>query len=200
MSPRVYQMAKRPTGLTARRREDFAPPSAKPLPDVVAVDRATECHVTPPDVAARMVEYLGEGGDYLTLEPSAGTGALSGALLASGHSRYELCQIERHNSLAAQLHKFGPVINRCFLDYAAEARGKVAFPRVLMNPPFRKVRQHIAAARSLMGRNGHSCAPVLVALVPITFETDGAETLEDLPENTFALAKVRTKIIRIVEG
>lgn len=52
----------------------------------VVVDRATECHVTPAGVAARMARYLGPTGDYLTLEPSAGTGALIKALLASGHS------------------------------------------------------------------------------------------------------------------
>ena len=166
--------------------------------EVVAVDRATECHVTPPDVAARMVEYLGAPGDKLTLEPSAGTGNLSRALLESGHSRYELCQVERHIKLAGTLHKFGPVINRCFLEYAAEARGKVEFPRVIMNPPFSGVRQHVAAALSLMGRNGHDCAPRLVALVPVTFRHPDAEELETLADDTFATAKVRTKIIRII--
>lgn len=197
MNPAVYTRPAKPLRIHVRRRQDFEPIEKREAPAIVAVDKATECHVTPADVAARMVEYLGPRGDFLTLEPSAGTGALSGALIESGHSSSELCQVERHNSLAAGLYKFGPVINRCFLEYAEEVRGKVQFPRVLMNPPFRKVRQHIAAARSLMGRNGHDCAPVLVALVPITFEAEGAETLETLPDSTFALAKVRTKIIRI---
>jgi hypothetical protein len=66
-----------------------------------------------------------------------------------------------------------------------------------MNPPFREVRKHIAAARDLMGPHGHGEAPTLVALVPITFQTDGMETLEHLPDDTFDTAKVRTKIIRI---
>lgn len=143
-----------------------------------------------------MVRYLGPVGDYLTLEPSAGTGNITRALLDSGHSRYELCQVERHNSMAAALHKYGPVINRCFLEYAADARGKVEFPRIIMNPPFSDVRKHIAAARSLMGSGGHAEAPTLVALVPVTFEADGMETLEHLPDDTFATAKVRTKIVR----
>jgi hypothetical protein len=161
------------------------------------VDKATECHVTPDDVARRMVGYLGPVRDMLTLEPSAGTGQLVRALLASGHSRYELTMVERHIGLAGGLYQYGPVINRCFLEYAEEARGKVSFPRVIMNPPFSKVRQHIAAALSLMGNNGHDCAPVLVALVPVTFDHPRAETLETLPQDTFALAKVFTKIIRI---
>ncbi|MCY1170787.1 hypothetical protein D9M73_108770 [compost metagenome] len=144
-----------------------------------------------------MVRYLGDVGDYLTLEPSAGTGNLSRALIESGHSRYELVQVERHTKLAGQLHRFGTVINRCFLEYAFEVRGKVQFPRVIMNPPFREVRKHIAAARDLMGAHGHSEAPTLVALVPITFQTDDMETLEHLPDDTFATAKVLTKIVRI---
>lgn len=196
MNPAVYKRPDKPLRLSVKRRDDFAPVAVAPAPEIVAVDRATECHVTPPDVAARMVEYLGRRGDYLTLEPSAGTGNLSRALLDSGHSRYELCQIERHIKLAAGLHKYGPVINRCFLEYAEEARGKVEFPRIIMNPPFSDVRKHIAAARSLMGHHGHEEAPTLVALVPITFEADAMETLERLPDDTFATAKVRTKIVR----
>lgn len=197
MKREVYRMAKRPSFVPVKRRDDFPAIEAKPAPEVVTVDRATECHVTPMDVAARMVRYLGETCDRLTLEPSAGTGNLTRALLESGHSRYELTQVERHIQLASGLRQFGPVINRCFLEYAAEARGKVEFPRVIMNPPFSDVRKHIAAARSLMGRHGHPVPPVLVALVPVTFETSGMETLEHLPEDTFSTAKVRTKIIRI---
>jgi len=197
MNPRVYTMPRPPQRLEVRRRGDFAPIVAGPVPAIITVDKATECHVTPPDVAARMVQYLGEVCDKLTLEPSAGTGNITRALLASGHSRNELCQVERHIALARELTSLGPIIVRCFLEYAQEARGKVEFPRVIMNPPFSDVRKHIAAARSLMGRGGHASPPVLVALVPVTFEAEGMETLEHLPDNTFSTAKVRTKIIRI---
>lgn len=197
MKPGVYTRPARPMRITVKLRPGFANVEIARVPEIIAVDSATECHVTPPDVAARMVRYLGEVGDYLTLEPSAGTGNLSRALIESGHSRYELVQVERHIKLAAQLHRFGTVINRCFLEYSVEVRGKVEFPRVIMNPPFREVRKHIAAARDLMGPHGHGEAPTLVALVPITFQTDGMETLEHLPDDTFDTAKVRTKIIRI---
>ncbi|AOR76524.1 hypothetical protein BES08_07040 [Novosphingobium resinovorum] len=61
----------------------------------------------------------------------------------------------------------------------------------------RDVRKHVAAAVSLMGRNGHDDVPTLVALVPITFRHPGAEELETLPADTFDTAKVYTKIIRI---
>lgn len=196
MKASVYSRPPKPMVIPVRRRRDFEPLAKAQPVEVLAVDKATECHVTPPDVARRMVQYLGPVGDYLTLEPSAGTGNLSRALLDAGHSQYELVQVERHISLSAGLHRFGTVINRCFLEYAAEVRGRVEFPRVIMNPPFRDVRKHVAAAISLMGRGGHVEAPVLVALVPITFDRDDCETLETLPPDTFATAKVHTKIIR----
>ncbi len=194
--PSIYSRPDKPLFTTVHRRERFAPVGTVQLAQPVVVDKATECHVTPDDVAARMVGYLGPVGDFLTLEPSAGTGQLVRALLASGHSRYELTMIERHRTLALALDKLGPVINRCFLEYAEEAKGRIEFPRIIMNPPFRDVRKHIAAALSLLGRGGHGEPATLVALVPITFEHAEAETLETLPDDTFATAKVRTKIIR----
>lgn len=197
MKRSVYTRPAKPLPVAVKPRRDFAKVEFAPTPRIVAVDESTECHVTPPAIAARMVRYLGEVGDYLTLEPSAGSGNLSRALIESGHSRCELVQVERHIGLSGQLYQFGTVINRCFLEYAAEVRGRVQFPRILMNPPFSEARKHVAAARDLMGPNGHGEAPTLVALVPITFQTDGMETLEHLPEDTFATAKVRTKIIRV---
>ncbi|KAB2681150.1 MULTISPECIES: methyltransferase type 11 [Brucella] len=200
MKANVYSRPAKPLWVSVKQRDDFEKlAKAEPI-EIVAVDKATECHVTPDNVADRMVSYLGPTGDYLTLEPSAGTGQLTKALLRSGHSQFELTQIERHIKLAAGLHKFGPVINRCFLEYASEAVGKVEFPRIIMNPPFREVRPHVKAALSLMGQNGHTEPATLVALVPITFEHPDAETLEVLPSDTFAAAKVNTKIIRIVKG
>lgn len=195
MNPDVYRRPNKPLTIPVRRRGEFTPAVKVETPAVVMVDRATECHVTPPDIAARMVEYLGEPGDFLTLEPSAGTGNLVRALLESGHSRHEICLVERHNSLAAALQHLSPVINRCFLEYAAEVRGKVQFPRIIMNPPFSAVRRHVAAARSLLGADGHASA-CLVALVPVTFDPEGCEVLEQLPEDTFSTARIRTKIIR----
>jgi hypothetical protein len=197
MKRSVYTRPNKPMTLHVRDRNEPEAPTLAPLPEPVAVDAATECHVTPADVAARMVRALGPTGDYLTLEPSAGTGSLVRALLDSGHSRYEITAIERHASLAATVRPLAPTLNRCFLEYAEEARGKIEFPRVLMNPPFRKLRHHINAALSLLGRGGHSEPAKLVALVPITFEHPEAEEIDRLPVDTFELAKVHTKIIRI---
>jgi phospholipid N-methyltransferase len=198
----MYQRPNKPLTIPTRRRNEPGKMEALELAEPVAVDKATECHVTPDDVAARMVDYLGEQGDYMTLEPSAGTGQLIRALLASGHSPCELCAVERHVKLSSGLYSIkgisgAGIINRCFLEYAEEARGKVEFPRVIMNPPFKQVRQHIKAAISLMGHHGHTESPVLVALVPITYHHPDAEELEKLPSDTFGTARVNTKIIRI---
>lgn len=196
MKTNVYTRPAKPLGLTVKDRRDFAPITKTAPIEIIAVDRATECHVTPNDVAARMVGYLGPVGDYLTLEPSAGTGQLARALLASGHSKYALTMIERHNTLAARLHALGPTINRCFLEWAAEVRGRIEYPRILMNPPFSDVRKHVAAALTLLGRGGHDEPATLIALVPVTFEHPDAVELERLPSSTFATAKVWTKIVR----
>lgn len=195
--PAIYSRPAKPLTIPVRARRDAPALSLDTVPEVIAVDRATECHVTPDAVARRMVEYLGPVGDYLTLEPSAGTGQLARALIASGHSRNELTLIERHHALAASLRGIGPTLHRCFLEYADEVRGAAEFPRVIMNPPFRDVRKHVAAALSLMGRGGHADPATLVALVPVTFDHPEAEHLETLPPDTFAAARVHTKIIRI---
>ncbi|WP_310530751.1 methyltransferase type 11 [Novosphingobium sp.] len=193
MKPELYRMAKRPAFLPVKRREDFAPIEKTEAPEIVAVDRFTECHVTPADVAARMVEYLDVSPSQCgqVLEPSAGTGNLSRALSTAGFGPSQIVQVERHIRLSQGLHDFGSVANRCFLEYAAEMRGRAEFDRIIMNPPFSDVRKHVAAARDLLAPGG-----VLVALVPVTFR-EGQETLETLPPDTFANAKVYTKIIRI---
>ncbi len=199
--PSIYSRPDKPLTIPVRERRDRPTLSPIETPAPVAVDAATECHVTPGDVAARMVGYLGRQGDFLTLEPSAGTGQLAQALLNAGHSPCELVLVEKHIRLASGLYRFGAAVNnRCFLEWAAEVKGRVSFPRVIMNPPFRQVRQHVKAAVELLGSGGHCEPATLVALVPVTYRNDDAETVEILPEDTFTTARVRTKIIRVVRG
>lgn len=197
MRPDLYKRTAKPMFLTVKERKDFQEIKAGAISAPLTVDKATECHVTPSDVAARMVRYLGPQGDYLTLEPSAGTGQLVRALFEAGHSRHEITMVERHIEMARRLRELGPVFNECFLEYAARVRGAAQFPRIIMNPPFSKVKAHIEAALSLLGRGGHDRA-TLVALVPVTFDHPEAEHMETLPADTFAHARVNTKIIRIV--
>jgi len=203
MRPGLYTRPAKPLSIPVERRRGVAPLAPREIAAPVIVDKATECHVTPPDVAERMVAIFGDCGDVMTLEPSAGTGALLTALLNAGQSPFEICAIEREVSLyrgltlRKDLHGAG-CISQCFLEYAEEWKGRGDFPRIIMNPPFRKVKQHIAAAVSLMGQQGHRESAQLVALVPITFEHPDAQTVEELPPGTFSTAPgVRTKIILI---
>jgi hypothetical protein len=89
-------------------------------------------------------------------------------------------------------------MQRCFLEYAEEWAGRGDYPRIIMNPPFKQVRKHMAAALSLLGRGGHSCPAVLVALVPITFQHEDSLLMEELPNDTFSSCQVCTKIIRLI--
>lgn len=195
MKKSVYQRPDKPMFLDVKPRRQREAVQEINLPTPVYVDAVTECHVTPEPVSDRMVSYLDAAADDLTLEPSAGTGALVKALLRAGHKPSELIAVERHSRLASSLNFEGiEVHNDCFLKWARKVKGKGEFQRIIMNPPFSKVRQHIKAALSLL-----SCSKsaALVALVPITFKHEDAQTMEELPADTFSAAKVNTKIIRI---
>ena len=186
------------------QRRDPAPVTREPLPEIQTVNKETECHVTPPDVADMMVDCFGPCGDRLTLEPHAGTGNLLRALYDAGQSPYELVAIERSYELCAVIRKrfsgrehIDPIHN-CFLEYAEAAKGGIEYPQIIMNPPFRKVKQHVKAGLSLLGRGGHNIA-IMVALVPITYQHDDAELICELPSDTFSTAAVHTKIIQFTK-
>ena len=164
-------------------RKTVAPLGALQSPSVVEVGAGTECHVTPPEVAARMVDYLELSPDLSVLEPSAGTGNIIDAL--KGHKN--ITAVELNYSLCKILRNRINPIQQCFLEYAAEPR---SFDRVIMNPPFKKIKAHINAALNCLAPGG-----LLIALVPITY--DGGEVIETLSNDTFAHARVNTKIVRI---
>lgn len=176
-----------------RKKRNLATLAKPEIRQPLTVDRASECHITPAPVAARMASYLGPLKSGKILEPSAGTGALLQALLDVGTEPQAITAIERHNKLASALSFEGVTVrNCCFLEYAADTGER--FEKIIMNPPFSKVRQHMKAALALLDKKEGAA---LVALVPITFQHEDAQTLEELDENTFATAKVRTKIILI---
>lgn len=178
------------------RRGQVAAPVFEPLPEPVEVSAFTECHVTPSDVAERMAQYLVIDGCYKTLEPSAGTGNLIQAVLEWAPDIPPIAAVEQHHALIDTMHKRfeGEDVRfnqMCFLDYAKECGEK--YHRIIMNPPFRKIKQHMNAAISLLAEEDYK----LVALVPSTYQNDRAYTVEDLDNSTFASAKVNTKIIII---
>lgn len=166
---------------------------AAPLPAPVVVHAGSECHVTPPHIAARMVGLVGALTGLDVLEPSAGTGNLARAILDAGAAPDRLTLVEMHTGLASGLRDAGlaGVVCDDFLQWAQTDCGR--FGVIVMNPPFSRVRAHMAAARALLASRG-----VLVALVPVTFAGDGFDDLDMLPDTTFATAKVRTKLVRFV--
>jgi hypothetical protein len=160
------------------------------LPGPVVVHAGSECHVTPSDVATYMASLFGDLRGIDVLEPSAGTGNLARAVLDVGCEPARLTMVEMHTSLAVGLQSIGRVECADFLDWA---RAAPRFSAIIMNPPFSRVKAHISAALSLLKPEG-----LLVALVPSTFQSDKFEDVERLPVDTFAAAKVHTKIIRSV--
>lgn len=186
MKGSVYSRPNKPRRLIVANRGRVAERLPSPLPEPITVDAGTECHVTPEDVAERMVDYLDVDGPVL--EPSAGTGNLIQALRDGGYN--DITAVERHwglcEAITARFPDIEP-IQGCFLEYALEGH---RFAGIVMNPPFRQVRKHIESARLLLAPGG-----VLVALVPITFNGIGTE-IEKLGPDTFVSAKVHTKIVR----
>jgi len=163
----------------------------------LVVDKFTECHVTPKEIASRMVEFLDADLSEDILEPSAGTGALALALINAGLKSENIHLIERHISLCGTLYdnidlNGSHISNTCFLDYAQNYRGRKRFKYILMNPPFKMIHKHIAAAISLLDEGGR-----IVALVPSSYQHNLAVTLDVLGPETFLTAKVHTKIILI---
>lgn len=196
MDASLYTRPNKPKFVTVKKRRGQHAPTFDPIPEPVEVDAATECHVTPEAVGERMAQYLKIDGCCKTLEPSAGTGNLIKAVLEWAPDLPPIVAVERHHSLIDTMSKRfeGEDIRyhqQCFLEYASETSQR--FHRIIMNPPFKQIKKHMAAAIRLLADED----AVLVALVPITYQHDEAETLEELGSDTFASAKVNTKIIII---
>lgn len=207
MNSNLYCRPDKPKRMVVKSRKGGEVATLPPLQTIPEIHYSSECHVTPPEVAARMVEYLGSYPQKQTLEPSAGTGALVNALLEQGHSKQELVVVELNVELNGRLGaSFGRDITHirgCFLEWAGQVGARGQFAQIIMNPPFKNVKKHIAAALGLLGPGGHEYA-CLVALVPVAFSVPHSagyesEELETLGSDTFAHAKVNTKIVRITK-
>lgn len=193
----MYARPNKPKTMTVKKRRGAPTVAHFDIPEILEVDSFTECHVTPSEVAQRMVDYLDVDSGLSYLEPSAGTGALLHALIETVREGYSITAIERHIELSMHIEKRFrgltgvEVLNDCFLEYCQENQG-AGFDRVLLNPPFKKVKAHMSAAIDLLKTGG-----VLVALVPVTYQHPEAQELERLPNDTFSSAAVWTKLIRI---
>lgn len=183
MDRSLYTRPNKPKTITVTRRARNFALDAPQVPKPLAVSASTECHVTPPEVAGRMADYLELEPGLRVLEPSAGTGNLIESVIDYGcnvvavEKHHDLCNVVRDRFPTVEVHQCD------FLDFFG------TFDRVIINPPFKTVKQHIAHALTLLSAGG-----VMVALVPVTFA--GGELLETLPAGTFKNAAVTTKIVR----
>ena len=185
---RLNTRASVPTWSELAGGETPAKPAREPL---LTVPAHLECHVTPESVASEMVYWLPDLAGKYVLEPSAGTGALLDAVRAA-HPEAILKGVEIYRPLYERLIRKGfEVYCDDFADWATHQ--PASFDAVIMNPPFRKVREHIKTALGLLKDGG-----ALVALVPVTFQ--GGDEIMRLDADTFSAAKVHTKIIKIVKG
>lgn len=114
--------------------------------------------------------------------------ALAGDIEPEGVTMAERAAMkaERLDALAEKRRRDANAFARAAESYSQRFAG------VLINPPFSEVKAHIRAALSVLAPGG-----VLVGLVPVTFDYPTAEELERLPSDTFAAARVNTKLIRI---
>lgn len=203
MRASIYTRPNKPLTIEVRQRKrgsELLPRIAAGLQSIsdqapLAVDSATECHVTPEAQAVALCEYSSfdryESIDLL--EPSAGTGKIVTAA-QNYFPNARFMAVERHYRLFERLSDLFcdqsiRLVNGCFLE--ASNSLLASFDLVLMNPPFKNVRKHIEAAISCLKSGGE-----LVAIVPVTFDHPEAETLEVLGA-VFANTNVITKIIKV---
>lgn len=151
--------------------------------------KAANQFFTPPDLAARLCDLAGIGGNYRqrVLEPSAGKGSI--ADIARERGAHVVC-VEKDPQLARGLEEKGHfTICSDFLDLWVGQQE--VFDCVVMNPPFTKRQdvKHVEHAMKFMKQGGK-----LVAIMSAgQTKYDG----EMLPEGTFKSAgtMVRAKIV-----
>lgn len=189
----MYSRPDKPMFIDVKKRSRLELSASLPITEKIpVVDKSTECHVTPPDVCKRMVDYAEPNGTEIFAEPHFGTGNIINAMLDAGINAKNIVGIERHNALfdytRRRFEQELTLVNDCFLEFARNTVIKVDC--FILNPPFRPCIKHFAAAVSLLNPGGR-----IIALVPISFEYEGAVELEKLPDTTFLTTKVKTKLI-----
>lgn len=180
----------------------------------VQVVTAPQLFPTPAALAARMVELADIQPGDAVLEPSAGTGALLGAMGGRmfGHNpeRGSVHAVEINGPLASRLRAEFPltrVHTGDFLEWNTGPAPALLFDRILMNPPFQNAVdiEHIEhAARMLKpgGRLVAICAggPRQASRLQDLAYSNGG-TWEPLPAGTFAEAGTGVNtVLLVIEG
>jgi predicted RNA methylase len=129
---------------------------------------------TPPETVESMITRAGihpNGRPVSILEPSAGDGAIIRALVDRFADGVRVSAVEASPDLRAHLESTTParVLDACdFLELSADGpAGRLAFDRVLMNPPFERGQdcEHVRHAYDMLADGGK-----LVAIMSPAFE------------------------------
>lgn len=166
----------------------------------VAVVSAPQLFPTPVELAARMVELADIDPGARVLEPSAGTGAILGAMGGRmfGHNpeRGEVVAVELNTQLAERLRHAFPLTDVRARDFLTCNGDLGTFDRIVMNPPFANAAdvRHILHARHMLRPGGRLVALCANgprqrdALMPL------ADSWEDLPAGSFAEAGTNVRV------
>jgi phospholipid N-methyltransferase len=166
----------------------------------VQVVTANQLFPTPRDLAQRVGDMADIQPGHFVLEPSAGTGALLGAIGTrwKGHNpeRGAVHAVELNRSLACALERDFPLTTvDCgdFLEWVAP----VKFDRIIMNPPFQDGAdiKHILRARSMLAPGGKLVAICANGPRQGRALQELATSWEELPEGTFAGTNVRAVLL-----
>lgn len=173
---------------------------------------APQLFPTPPELAARMVQYAAIREGDAVLEPSAGTGNLIRAIKETGVYGVAVCAIEINGRLCDALRSAFPVTNgdtwngsavtvmqADFLDMPALNQ---KFDVILMNPPFQNAEDicHILRARAMLAPGGTLVAICANGSRQADALQDEADTWEELPAGTFDGTQVRTVLLTMRKG
>jgi phospholipid N-methyltransferase len=193
MDSSIYTRPKKPRYIEVKQRGRTAPKvKAVDLPVITAIHGSSECHITPQRVAEQMAEYLSPEAHKQIFEPHGGNGSLVNALIEHGALHSDIVINERNydlfNILKKRFSGINDITNNCIFDLAQENDKKYTY--IIMNPPYKKIKNHFMTALSFLANDG-----VLVALVPSNFEHPEAEDLDFFNNDLFTTTKITTKII-----
>lgn len=119
--------------------------------EVVNLKKAYDFFETPPAVVEKLLEYACIEGRETILEPSAGRGAIAGAIRTQyPKAELSVCELMPENREFLRTHQFR-VINDDFMTLTGRT-----FDRIIMNPPFSKQQDvdHVMHAYELLAPYG----------------------------------------------
>lgn len=179
----------------------------------VVRDKDLGFFATPPDLAARLVDIAEVQGDMDVLEPSAGEGAIVGALLDAGAVVHAFEIDARRFGKLEQLYGKKRTVVLTPANFMGATPDLTGYARVVMNPPFCKVAaadhiDHVQRAFQWLRPGG-----MLVSVLPasVSFRQDRRYrafrdwykgfkgVLSDLPDDSFKASGtgVRTVVLEM---